>query len=178
MNHHRRSIRLTDYDYTQNGAYFVTICTHQRQCLFGDVIDGEIVLNAWGQVVIEEWEQTAIVRPNIELDSFVVMPNHIHGILVIIESVNVGAQCIAPLQPKRGATLNNVPPNSLGAIIRGFKAAVTRQIHRLPNPPDDPIWQRNYYEHIIRSEKSLNALRAYVAHNPARWIDDPLFEIS
>lgn len=170
--HHRRSIRLKDYDYTQNGAYFVTICTHERLYLFGDVVDGAMVANAWGEIVTEEWEQTAITRPNVESDAFVVMPNHVHGVIVITESV--GAQCIAPLPPKRGATPNNVPANSLGAIVRAFKSAVTRRINRLPDAPGHPIWQRNYYEHILRSEESLNQIRAYVASNPVKWAEDSM----
>lgn len=176
--HRRRSIRLKDYDYTQHGAYFVTICAHERRCIFGQVVDDSMMLNEWGQIVADEWEQTAIVRPNVELDAFVVMPNHVHGIIVIVnDGDSVGAQCIAPLQnaPKRGVTPNNVIPNSLGAIVRGFKSAVTRTINRLPNPPDHPIWQRNYYEHIIRNEESLNMIRSYVATNPAKWAEDKLF---
>jgi putative transposase len=174
--HQRRSIRLKEYDYTQNGAYFVTICAHERRCIFGDVVGGAMVVNEWGQVVAEEWEQTAILRPNIELDAFVVMPNHVHGIIVIVDDGDsVGAQCIAPLPPKHGVTSNNVAPNSLGAIVRGFKSAVTRRINRLPNPPDHLIWQRNYYEHIIRNEESLNQIRAYIANNPAKWAEDSLY---
>lgn len=177
-NHHRRSIRLKDYDYTQNGAYFVTICTHEKQCIFGQVVDGAMVLNEWGRIVTDEWEQTAIIRTNIELDAFVVMPNHVHGIIVITESI--GAQCIvplpnAPLPPKRGATPHNVAPNSLGAIVRGFKSAVTRRINCLPDAPDHAIWQRNYYEHIIRNEESFNHIRAYITTNAAKWAEDQLF---
>jgi putative transposase len=174
--HHRRSIRLRDYDYTQDGAYFVTVCTHERRCLFGHVVDGAMVLNTWGHIMADEWERTAIVRPGVMLDAFVVMPNHAHAVIVIMGGVDdaVGAQCIAPL-PKHGMTPNNVAPDSLGAIVRGFKAAVTRRINRLPDAPDHPVWQRNYYEHIIRNEESLNQIRAYIATNPARWSQDSLF---
>ena len=174
--HHRRSIRLRDYDYTQDGAYFVTICTHERRCLFGHMVDGAMVLNTWGHIVADEWERTAIVRPGIALDAFVVMSNHVHGVIVIVDGVDdtVGAQCIAPL-PTHGMTPNNVAPNSLGAIVRGFKAAVTRRINRLPDAPDHPVWQRNYYEHIIRTEESLNQIRGYIATNPALWSQDSLF---
>lgn len=187
---HRRSIRLRDYDYTQCGAYFVTICAHERHGIFGRVIDGEMICNEWGHIVHEEWNQTAILRPYVELDAFVVMPNHVHGIILIdggytvgaqyiggqrIGAQYIGAQCIAPLHPKRGATPQNVAPTSLGAIVRGFKSAVTRRINRLPNAPEHPIWQRNYYEHIIRDEESLNRIRTYITNNPASWNDDRLY---
>lgn len=170
--HHRRSIRLKDYDYTQNGAYFVTICTHEKRCIFGQVVDGVMSLNEWGRVVQSCWDEIPVHYPMVELDAFVVMPNHVHGVVVI--TVSVGAQYIAPL-PKHGATANNVTPNSLGSIVRTFKAAVTRIINRLPDAPHHPIWQRNYYEHIIRSEDSLNTIRAYITSNPAKWAEDSLY---
>ncbi len=193
--HHRRSIRLRDYDYTQAGAYFITLCTHQRLPLFGTVIDGEMQINDWGKVVQACWDEIPAHYPMIERDAFVVMPNHVHGILVIErdDRVAVGAQYIAPLPPttqsapnlrpsvsasqppKRGATANNVIPNSLGSIVRIFKAAVTRLLNRLPDAPDHPIWQRNYYEHIIRNEEALINIRAYIARNPAKWAQDSLF---
>jgi REP element-mobilizing transposase RayT len=189
--HHRRSIRLEGYDYTRNGAYFVTICAYRHLCLFGDVMGDAMVTNTWGDVIQEEWERTAGLRPNIELDAFVVMPNHMHGIIVITKvadvgecgAQSVGAQCIAPLHgttpipalSKCGLTPLNVAPNSLGAVVRAFKAAVTRRVNRLPNPPEYPVWQRNYYEHIIRNADSLNTIRAYVVSNPARWAEDSLY---
>lgn len=168
--YHRRSIRLRDYDYTQNGAYFVTTCAHERRCIFGQVVNDAMALNAWGQIVTEEWEQTAILRPTIELDAFVVMPNHVHGILVIVDDGR-GMMHHAPTKREFSKPI----ANSLSTIMGTFKAAVTRHINRLPNPPNHPIWQRNYYEHIIRSEQSLNTIRAYVTGNPAQWAEDSLF---
>ena len=169
--HHRRSIRLPGYDYTQPGAYFVTICTHNREPLFGHVVNGEMVLNAWGRIVWEEWFRTAQLRPYEELfeDEFVVMPNHVHGIIWIVGDNNVGAQrrC-APTKPG-GVTPNNVAPGSLGAIVRAFKSAVTKRINALRGTPGARVWQRNYYEHIIRNERALNAIRRYIAENPQRW---------
>ena len=170
--HRRRSIRLRGYDYTQPGAYFVTICTHNRELLFGRVVDGEMVLNAYGEIVWEEWFKTAQVRPYVELfaDEFVVMPNHIHGVVWIVGDM-VGAQrrC-APTKPKPGGvTPNNVAPGSLGAIIRAFKSAVTRRINQMRGTPGARVWQRNYYEHIIRNDRALNAIRRYIAENPLRW---------
>lgn len=164
--HHRQSIRLRDYDYTQQGAYFITICGHERMCLFGNVFAGEMKLNTWGQIILEAWEHTAIVRPHVELDAFVVMPNHIHGILVITKSVSE----TRPFTPTY--TLH---PGSLGAMMGQFKSSVTKRIQRLPHAPEHPIWQRNYYEHIIRNEKSLNMIRSYILNNPAKWIEDTLY---
>ena len=188
----RRSIRLRDYDYTQQGAYFVTICTHNRVHWFGEIHNGVMVLNPYGRIVENEWEQTAQLRPNVELDAFAVMPNHFHGIVLITDAIvnpPVGAQCIAPLQinesvqsnvtaqpAKRGVTPNNVAANSLGAIVRGFKAAVTRAIHRLPNPPQ-VLWQRNYHEHIIRNVAEYDHIRAYTLDNPARWAEDRFYAV-
>ncbi len=174
MNNHHR---LKDYDYTQNGAYFVTICAHERRRIFGQVADGAMVLNAWGQIVMDEWEQTAIVRPNVALDAFIVMPNHVHGVLIITESVGATRNNVIPVGATRrvAPTSTTLQSGSLGAIIGQFKSMVTKRINRLPHAPDHPIWQRNYYEHIIRNEESLNTIRAYIATNPAKWAEDKLF---
>jgi putative transposase len=181
----RKSMRLKGYDYTQNGAYFVTICSYERQCIFSNSVGDEIALNACGQIVKSCWDAIPSHYPFVELDCFVVMPNHIHGILTIVDlnnGQNVGAQHVAPLPPtpieKKGITTNNVMPNSLGAIVRSFKSAVTRMIHQIENNPHSPVWQRNYYEHIIRNEDDLNQIRAYIVHNPLKWSSDSLFKIA
>lgn len=146
--HGRRSIRLQGYDYSQVGAYFVTIVSWRREALFGEIVDGEtpqgghVVLNDFGKIVRAEWERTAAVRPYVELGAFVVMPNHIHGILVftdnLMNDVNVGAtRRVAPTRP-------TLQPGSLGAVIGQFKSIVTKQINRLQNVAGRPIWQRNY----------------------------------
>ncbi|MCS7283483.1 MAG: transposase [Anaerolineae bacterium] len=166
--HHRRSIRLRGYDYTQPGAYFVTICTHGREPLFGTVVDGEMRVNEWGAIVREEWFRTAQLRPYVMLyeDEFVVMPNHVHGIIWIVGET-VGAT-------RRVAPTTTIPPagpvaGSVGAIIGQFKSAVTKRINILRATPGAPVWQRNYYEHIIRNERALDAIRRYIAENPLRW---------
>ena len=166
--HHRRSIRLKGYDYTQPGAYFVTICTYQRASLFGRVVDGEMAVNELGKIVREEWFRTARVRPYVELfdDEFVVMPNHIHGIIWIVDDKHVAQRRCAPTG---GITPTNVVPGSLGAIIRAFKSIVTKRINALRGTPGAPVWQRNYYEHIIRTERALNRIRRYIVENPLRW---------
>ena len=167
--HHRRSIRLKGYDYTQPGAYFITICTYQRASLFGQVVDGEMAVNEWGKIVREEWFRTTRVRPYVELfdDEFVVMPNHIHGIIWIVDDKHVGAQ--RRCAPTVEITPTNVVPGSLGAIIRAFKSIVTKRINTLRGTPGASVWQRNYYEHIIRTERALNMIRRYIVENPLRW---------
>ena len=151
--HHRRSIRLPGHDYAGGGSYFVTICTQGRECLFGDAIDGNVVLLPFGQIVAQEWRTSAAVRPTLRLDAFVVMPNHVHGIVTIVDE-NVGAHSDAP---RRGALLRaptsgavTRPPRTIGAFVGAFKGAVTRRINALRDTAGSPVWQRNYYEHVIR----------------------------
>ena len=163
--HHRRSIRLKGYDYTQPGAYFVTICTYDRRCLFGRIVDGAMRLNLFGKIVRDEWFKTSQVRQNVVLypHEFVVMPNHIHGIIRIVGNL-VGAQrrCAPTCRI-------NVTPGSLGAIVRAFKSATTRRINQIRNTLGQPVWQRDYYEHIIRNEDELDRIRGYIVDNPPRW---------
>ena len=169
--HQPRSIRLPGFDYTQPGAYFVTICAHGRDCLFGKVADGDVVLNHLGRLAHEEWTYTEIVRPEVELDEFVIMPNHLHGIITIQRSSrSVGAHARAPL-PSGDALLQR-PPKSLGSLIAGFKSAATKRINQSRHTPGQPVWQRNYYEHVIRGETDLNRIRQYIRDNPARWAED------
>jgi putative transposase len=177
--HHRRSIRLKGYDYAQPGAYFVTICTYQRQCWFGDICDGRMCLNHIGYIVAQEWVRSSHIRQEIELDEWVIMPNHLHGI-VFITDINtvgntVGAQGRAPLHLP--TTSNPVAvhrqPRSLSSFVAGFKSAVTKGINIIREAPSLPIWQRNYHESIVRDEKSLHTIRQYIVNNPQRWADDP-----
>ena len=160
--HHRRSIRLKGYDYSQPGAYFVTVVTQDRACLFGEIVDGEMQLNNSGQIAKAAWDELPARFPSVRLDAFIVMPNHVHGIIM------VGAQFIAP-SDGFGATnqgvMNHAP--TLGEIVRTYKAASTRLIRQAGTP--DFAWQRNYYEHIVRDEESLNRIRRYILDNPARW---------
>lgn len=165
--HNRRSIRLRDYDYTLAGAYFVTIVTKDRECLFGDVADDEMQMNAIGEIVVEEWLRSSQIRKEIELDEYIVMPNHLHGIVVIMSNDDEKAHHRAPLQ----ATLRR-PARCLGSLVAGFKAATAKRINEYRHIPGAPVWQRNYYEHVIRGEKTLNAIREYIAGNPANWARD------
>jgi putative transposase len=176
-NKQRRSIRLKGYDYTQPGAYFITICAHQRAHVFGEVVDGEMKLNRWGEIARAEWFKTAELRPNVELhkEEFVVMPNHAHGIIWLVQ--NVGAlRRNAPLEnysvsneqaEQRSAP--TVKAGSLGAIVRAYKSAATYAINKLENSRGAVVWQRNYYEHVIRNEKELNAIAQYIHCNPYNW---------
>ena len=157
----RRSLRLKDYNYSGPGAYFVTICTNGRLSLFGDIVEGIMRLNDYRRIVSREWEVSAMIRREIVLDEFVVMPNHIHGIIFINES-NVGATGRSPVRsgPRRG---------SLGSFISGFKSATTKRINDLRQAVGDLVWQRNYFEHVVRDEQSLHWIRQYIVDNPARW---------
>ena len=181
--HRRRSIRLKEYDYRTSGAYFVTMCAYERACLFGEVVNGVMRLNRLGCVVSEEWRRTPDLRSNVELDAFVVMPNHLHAILLLHEESTpsdggVGAnRWFAPRLGGRPAleTQSNsgLVANSLGAIIGQFKSVVTKRIGAFPDGSGrTPIWQRNYWEHIIRTDAELDRVRQYILDNPARWTED------
>lgn len=170
----RRSIRLHSYDYTQQGAYFITLVTHARAPLFGRIRDGVMIPNLLGQIVEEEWHRSAGVRPHFELDAFQLMPNHIHGIVWIIARDSTGAQPPTPPRAHSSAPLHlQRPPHSLGSFVAGFKSAVTARINTERNTPGTPIWQRNYHERIIRSQPQLDAIRVYIADNPRAWSEDP-----
>jgi REP element-mobilizing transposase RayT len=174
--HHRRSIRLTDYDYSQPGAYFVTLCTYKRQCWFGEIENDRMYLNQIGKIVANEWLRTAEIRSNFQLDEWIIMPNHLHGIVIIVDRLNSNTDIVgadnANVLGARNAPLQQ-KPNSLSSFIAGFKSAVTKQINLLRNNQDFPIWQRNYYESIIRDEKGLTAIREYIFNNPRQWQNDP-----
>jgi putative transposase len=171
--HHRRSIRLKGYDYTQPGAYFITICTYQRMHVFGEIVNGEMILNDAGKIARDEWFKTAELRSYVKLyeDEFVIMPNHGHGI-IWIEDENVGAlpRNAQPLRvEQRSAPTKTVQPRSLGAIVRAYKSAVTHAINASENQRGAVLWQRNYYDHIIRNDRELNNIRWYIVNNPLNW---------
>ncbi len=160
--HHRQSIRLPGYDYGQEGAYFVTMCVHNRECLFGEIADGEIRLNEYGKIA--EYTLNDLVNHigGIELDEYVVMPNHIHGIIVI--GVGAGSEP-AP-------TLTATKRHALPEIVRQFKTFSARRINAKRSTPGVPAWQRNYYEHVIRDDDDLNRIREYIINNPMNWDTD------
>lgn len=172
--HRRRSIRLRGRDYSRPGTYFVTLCTYYRECLFGTVEAGSVRLSEWGLAAREEWLRTAQVRPEIELDAFVVMPNHLHGIVIITEVV--GAQGLAPLRnPTESKPALYRPPRSLGSFVAGYKMAVTKRVNRLRGTPGARVWQRNYYERVIRDDDEAVSARIYIRDNPGRWPEDDYY---
>ncbi len=173
--HHRRSIRLRNHDYSSVGACFVTICTAGRECLFGDVVDGTMRLNEAGWVVDTVWRSLPQRYPGIEMDAFVVMPNHTHGIIVINDTLGtshaspslgqgVGAIHELPLRNRRNMTLPK--------IIGYLKMNSAKRINQSRDNPGAPVWQRNYYERIIRDDRELNGIRQYIVDNPAKWEED------
>ena len=165
---HRRSIRLKGYDYSQPGAYFITICTQDRACLFGEVVDGEMRLNDAGQMVQDVWDELPAFYPSVQTDAFIVMPNHIHGIIIL-----VGADpCVCP--DEIGQPQMIAPRLSLPDVVHRFKTMTTkRYIDGVKKfgwtPFRRRLWQRNYYEHIIRNDHALQRIREYIWTNPLRW---------
>lgn len=162
---HRRSVRLPNFDYGHEGWYYVTICVHKRRKIFGEVINDAMVPNAMGRAVAHEWLRTPSLRPDVDLDEYVVMPNHFHGIVRIVHGMNAQGVCNTPLRS---------PTLTMGAIVRGFKSAVTAMGKQCAIVPDGKIWQRNYYEHIIRDADDLERIRAYIRDNPRNWQRDTL----
>jgi len=162
--HHRRSIRLKDYDYSQAGGYYVTIVTYQRDCLFGKIENEKMILSNLGKIADECWRSIPEHFPFVELGAYIVMPNHVHGIIVITNGR--GTIYRAPTREQ----FQKPVAGSIPTIIRTFKAAVTRRIGREHNATG--IWQRNYYEHIIRDEKDLQNKTDYIEANPILWDED------
>jgi putative transposase len=191
----RKSIRLKHYDYSQAGAYFITVCTHDRQCLFGEIQNGNMRLNQFGQMVADCWLDLPHHYPHIELHDYVVMPNHFHGIVVIVDTVRAGFKPARtePLQSARTesamvgagfkpASTNPAPTNptptgrhGLPEIVRALKTFSARRINEYRNTPGISVWQRNYYEHIIRNEAAYWKIADYIQTNPQRWLEDTYY---
>lgn len=193
--HHRKSIRLKGYDYSEAGLYFITICTQNRKHLFGEIKEGKMILNEYGKIAFTEWEKTEEIRNNCLLHEFIIMPNHIHGIIELLFKKGEGKD-IGKFKS---------PSQTIGSIIRGFKIATIKRIKDLilnnnsstgelqfaptkdfaPTKKFAPteeikslnfkIWQRNYYEHIIRNEKSYQNISNYIMNNPQKWLDDKFY---
>jgi putative transposase len=203
--HRRRSLRLPGYDYGSAGAYFVTVCAavgangHAPRP-FGEVIGGEMRLSDAGRIVADEWRLSATLRVELVLDEWIVMPDHVHGIVIIDhgrcelsptrETVSASSSVVGASSSVVGASSSVVgasssvvgayghtplrsPSKTIGAMIRGFKSSATKRINALRGTPGVPVWQRNYYEHIVRDEDSLDRIRRYITENPAHWTDDP-----
>ncbi len=155
--HHRRSIRLSGYDYSQPGPYFVTICTHNREL--------SLEVEQVKDIVRSAWDSLPARFPHVMLDEFVIMPNHIHGIIIFAPTAASRGSA-----QRRGAA-SNAP--TLGPVVRAFKSLSAIEANRIMNRSERPFWQRNYYEHIIRGEDELNIIRQYIKDNPLKWDQDP-----
>ncbi len=166
----RRSIRLPGFDYAEAGAYFLTICTYAREPLLGEIHNEEVHLSEAGHIAHGEWLHSAKIRPSVTLDEFIIMPNHVHGIVVITRVV--GAHSCAPLPD---APLTRRQPHSLSSFVAQFKATATRRINEMRGTPGTQVWQRNYYEHIVRNDEELERIREYIRNNPAHWEDDDYY---
>ena len=188
----RKPIRLKEYNYSQPGYYYVTICTYNRSLLFGEIINNykepnpvivgsqravtanvtvtgsdkipKININQYGQIAREEWENTQWLRNNVKLDEFVIMPNHIHGIIILHDTGT--ARC------DRTGYNKGLFAGSLSVIIRSFKSAVTKRINELRQTTTPTIWQRSFYDHVIRIDSSLQNIREYIRNNPTTWAAD------
>ncbi len=175
--HNRNSIRIPRYDYSQAGYYYITICTEKHEDLFGVIENSQIILSDLGIIVKECWEDIPNHFPNISLDQWIIMPNHLHGILVISSKdalTPVGVQDLEPLQSGDCSyhRFQHISKQSIGAIVQSFKGTVTREWHK--ENPDQNIWQRNYWERVVRNEKELLAFREYIQNNVLSWELDSL----
>jgi REP element-mobilizing transposase RayT len=160
-----QSGRLRGWDYSAPGWYFITVCTKDLKCFLGDVVDKQAHLSSVGQIVAEEWQRTERIRPRVKLDEWVVIPNHLHGIIILEETSD--AQVVVET-PRRGvSTLPALKSNSLGSIIGQFKSVCTKRIRTAGVP--EFAWQSRFYDHIIRDESSLHEVRQYIANNPLKW---------
>jgi putative transposase len=151
--------------------YFVTICTYNRICLFGDIEKGTMLLSPEGEIIKEEWLQTAKFHPDVELDSFVIMPNHFHCIIVMNEKGGSNGKVTlqgAPIAERSGKAASN----STATIVRLFTSVTSKRINQMHGLFGTPVWQQNYYEHIIRSDDELNNIRGYILDNPLNWPED------
>ena len=170
----RKNIRLRGYDYAVVGAYFITLCSHDKKHIFGQIRDNIMHLSVFGKIVAEEWQRSGLIRKEVALDEFVVMPNHFHGIVIIMNeflvsmvedessaAMETGDPPIAPTTLK---------PKSLGALIAGFKQAVTLRLRAAGF--SGQVWQRGYYDHVIRNDHDYNATKAYIIDNPLNWDRD------
>lgn len=176
----RRSIRIPEYNYGQEGYYFVTICTDKRRPLLGEIKNDQMVLNYMGNIVLKEWKKTPAIRRNVGLGQFVIMPNHLHGVVMIHDEIcSQKSGYISSGRMPSGrmpyAPTFMSPSHSLGAVIRGFKSSVTKEIRNLDSGMKN-FWQRNYYEHVVRDERDLRRIEEYIENNPLEWALDEYYQ--
>jgi REP element-mobilizing transposase RayT len=166
--HHRRSIRLSGYDYRQAGYYFVTVCTHGHQPLLGRVIDDGVALSVYGRIVDTIWRRLLDRSDRADLDAWVMMPNHVHAVIVLTGEAVAAGRGGVPRVPEPPRLM----PGSLGAVVGSVKSVAARRINMVRRTPGSPVWQRNYYERIVRDATTLARIRTYIAQNPSRWAED------
>ncbi len=162
--HRRRSIHLPEYDYTIPGAYFVTLCTQDRRPIFGDVMDGCMRLNEAGRMVQAVWEELPARYSCVRTDAFIIMPNHVHGIIVLADG-----PVVSPGHVGEGLKPSPTQRHGLPEIVRAFKTFSARSVNAIRRSPGRPVWQRGYYERVVRRCEDINRIRAYILDNPRRW---------
>ena len=176
--HHRRSIRLPQYDYAQPGVYFVTICTHEHECVLGEIVDGVMILNDWGIVADRFWDEVSVHFDGVAVDAYVIMPNHTHANIVIVRHPLRRGEVASPsMATTRGDMRGGETPPlqpTLGQIVAYYKYQTTKAINLMRGMPGTKFWQRSYWEHVIRNEADLARIRQYIVDNPARWAEDQL----
>ena len=176
--HHRHSSRLQNYDYARTGAYFVTICTENHHHLFGEIQNGMMNLNEFGEIVRSEWEKSEKIRNEIKLHEYIIMPNHFHAIVEIINPNGRGerpfARTFAVPKLKKSPESPMMMPKSVGSLMAGYKSAVTAQINTIRKSAGKILWQRNYWDHIIRNNNEYSRISQYIINNPKKWQDDKL----
>lgn len=160
--HHRRSVRLKGYDYAQPGGYFVTICVRDRECVLGDVVGGDVRLTEYGGIARDFWPQVPVHFPCVSIDASVIMPNHVHAIIVIDEP-SVGRGVVTTPLP------TGIARPTLGQIVAYYKYQTTKGINQIRNSVGMPFWQRSFYDHIIRNDREMDTIRRYILQNPLRW---------
>ena len=166
----RKSIRLPNSDYSMNGGFFITICTKNRECIFGEIKNGHMVLNETGMIVQDEWEKSFKIRLELLCPAYIVMPNHIHAI-VIIDRGDDNRRDARPCVPTKFGIAKRMP-KSISSFVAGFKSSATKRINIFRNQPGIPVWQSRYYDRIIRNSKEFNNIENYIINNPANWRED------
>jgi REP element-mobilizing transposase RayT len=189
--HNRNTIRLQGYNYAQHGAYFITICTHNKEPVFGEIKSGIMIPSHLGEIAYNQWLQLPQRFTNINLGAFVIMPNHIHGIIIIEEmdpsrrgeagdnkhsiKPKITLSPASPTLPNEDSLPHGTIPGSISAIIQNYKSSTSRKINMLLRTKNKTTWQRNYYEHIIRDDNDYDRIVEYIENNPSCWSDDRYF---
>lgn len=168
------STRLKNRDYSSNGYYFITICTMHRECLLGTIAEGEMHFSAIGNIVLQGWNESFAIRRELQCDTFVIMPNHIHGIVVIENPVETHGRASLRHTIQGRTIFPCRSPRSVSSFVAGFKSAMTKRINEFRRTPGVEVWQPRFYDHVIRNEKSLCTIRDYILNNPTNWQEDEM----